>query len=825
MAMNELKRLNLLNSENSLYILEMYENYFQNTESLGKIQQFIESYLQIEDERFLQLTAVEEFHQAFELDQKKTICFLSSLARYLKNDLRFNLEYVHSDRFVKNQTILRDSIYQAFSMFSCQNRDDLELELMIKYELLVWNKGEKNYSRSLELVEEMLSICADSKSKGRTLFKPGSDIIHPLASFNNPEMYIQLQFNLIHSKLGNNLSEMRFDSIHESICFSRKQSDGKRISGKEYEEKFEESSQIMYDAASKLLDDCKINWEKGSKTQVFEEFFFLILDVLIRRYRRVENNFGSKSLIHDKKSFSKVERLIERSHLSDNVQSTSPNLEDSLSASAVRNWLSEHYITLFDSIKSSENNTRLIYNQISILRDSIGDIDENAPLAEKRKSRGKHIPAIQYFHRNDSYSDNDGNLILKEKIRHDLSNGTQGKLNRSNIYSDSVLLNMMKVVKIQNIPSGLNLEKFVEMKPFEMMKRLLQKSTGQVVEISSIDMIRENLVPMTYHSTDTKKRLDEVPELEAKLNDLDLTFNLSSYFASGYNVLQFGQKTNPRGGWKVTRSTKLNRLNVIAKGLSELRDIVYTTIPGMSKNNALKGYRENLLASESHPLLIISEKDAENMTEFDKTVYSIPFITHRVSEVVNLLAELNQYKQNLPIPFPYKKRYPILINKYASIVLLEIKRLLEFVKELNYQCGFDIENDWVETYKANLDNLMFDRKSALYDKNESPEFVRKFKGKNSAYKPLEVEREFVANLMTSDFASKKSSITGYLHSMTRILNTIICDDNERKLSKKDCVSLFEQLVCEVLGIDGKYSPSELIVGAIAGVNLARGWSH
>ena len=53
---------------------------------------------------------------------------------------------------------------------------------------------------SLELVEEMLSICADSKSKGRTLFKPRSDIIHPLASFNNPEMYIQLQFNLIHSK-------------------------------------------------------------------------------------------------------------------------------------------------------------------------------------------------------------------------------------------------------------------------------------------------------------------------------------------------------------------------------------------------------------------------------------------------------------------------------------------------------------------------------------------------------------------------------------------------------------------------------------------------
>jgi len=806
-----------------MYILEMYENYFQNTESGGKIQQFIESYVQIEDVRFLQLTAVEEFNRAFELNQKKTISFLSSLVRYLKNDLRFNMESVHSDRFVKNQRILRDSIFQAFSMFSCQNRDDLELELMIKYELLVWNKGEKNYSRSLELVEEMVSICADSKSKGRTLFKPGCDIIHPLASFNNPEMYIQLQFNLIHSKLGNNLSEMRFDSIHKSICFSRKHLDGKRISGKEYQEKFEKSSQIMYGAASKLLDDCKINWEKGFEMQVFEEFFFLILDVLIRRYRRGENNFGSKSLIHDKKLFSKVERLIERSHLSDNVQSTSSNLEDSLSSSAVRSWLSEQYTTLFDSVNSVENNTRSRYNQISILRDSIGDIDENAPLAGKRKSRGRHIPAIQYFHRDDSYNNSDGNLTLKEKIRHDLSNGNQGKLNRSNIYLDSVFLNMMKVVKIQNVPIGWNLEKLVEMKPFEMMKRLLQKSTGQVVEISSIDMIEKNKVPMTYHSTDTKKRLDEVPELETKLRDLDLTLNLSSYFASGYNVLQFEQKTNPRRPWRVTRSTKLDRLNVIAKGLSELREIIYATIP--TKSNASRGYRENLLATESHPLLIISKKDAENMTEFDKTVYAIPFITHRVSEVVNLLAELNQYKQNLPIPFPYKKRYPILINKYATIVLLEIKRLLVFIKELNYQCGFDVENDWVETYKTNLDNLMFDRKAALYGKNESSESVRKFKGKNSAYKPLEVEREFVANLMNKDFNSKKSSVTGYLHTMTSILNTIICDDNEQKLSQKDCISLFEQLVCDVFGINGKYSPNELIVGAIAGVNLARGWSR
>ena len=75
MAMNELKRLNFLNSRIACTFLKctkIIQNWI-----IGKIQQFIESYLQIEDERFLQLTAVEEFHQAFELIKKRqSVSFL-----------------------------------------------------------------------------------------------------------------------------------------------------------------------------------------------------------------------------------------------------------------------------------------------------------------------------------------------------------------------------------------------------------------------------------------------------------------------------------------------------------------------------------------------------------------------------------------------------------------------------------------------------------------------------------------------------------------------------------------------------------------------------
>ena len=149
--------------------------------------------------------------------------------------------------------------------------------------------------------------------------------------------------------------------------------------------------------------------------------------------------------------------------------------------------------------------------------------------------------------------------------------------------------------------------------------------------------------------------------------------------------------------------------------------------------------------------------------------------------------------------------------------------MLKFIEQLRYECNFDIDSDWVQKYETNLENLQSDRELALYE--AAPGSVRKFRGKNSAYKPLEVEREFVSNLMMNEFSSMESSVTGYLNSMVTILNRIMCDGIKYSDSDQDCVSIFEQLVYDVFGEDGKYSPDELIVGAIAGVNLARGWSH
>ena len=119
-----------------------------------------------------------------------------------------------------------------------------------------------------------------------------------------------------------------------------------------------------------------------------------------------------------------------------------------------------HAILTLDSLEA--------YSDIRILRDSIGDIDENAPLAERKSRRPK---VIQYFRNNESSERKVGRLSLKQKIRFDLSNDMQGKLNRANTYCDAVLLNMMKVGKnSKNSAGDLNgLKELLDPKPkFDM---------------------------------------------------------------------------------------------------------------------------------------------------------------------------------------------------------------------------------------------------------------------------------------------------------------------------------------------------------------------
>ena len=846
--MDREERLRFLLLKENTFIQEMYENYFENRESFGDIKRFIFGYFRLNDEKLLRSAALEEFRESFQSDSTTTVSFLSALGRYLKNDLNLKSDLDNSE-YIEYQKILREAVYQSFSIFSCQNQSDLELELMLDYELVVRNKEKKNYSRSLEIVKEMSSKCAHSRSEGRRLFGGKSHLIHPLNTFSGPEVYIQLQYNLIHSKMGNHLSEMKFDSINPDISFSRFSHDGFRIEGPEYERKFQNASELLYQSARQLLYKSLQQWKRNSSSQVFEQFFFLILDVLLRRYHRNENDFVKSSFIgEDIDSFSKIQTLIDRSHLSKNVQDGLPHIEDAKSAKAAKNWISKKYAELH-SILTLDNLEA--YSDIRILRDSIGDIDENAPLAERKSRRPK---VIQYFRNNESSEQKVGRLSLKQKIRFDLSDGMQGKLNRANTYCDAVLLNMMKVGKIQKIQqrdlnglkelldpeTKIRYESTSLSNDFLILRMLHQKSTGQVIKLSTPEMIRKHSVPKTHFSTHTLGEFEKLEQyrMNEKFSELEPIYHLSTYFARGYNILQFAEKKkSEKNGkakenhWTITRSTKLDRINVIAKGLSELRNIVSETIDKPSINDTTKGYREDLLASESHPLLIISQKDSgkeseESMSEFDKTVYAIPFIIHRFSEIVNALADLNQYKRNLTIPFPYKRRVPTLINKYSTLVLLELKRLQKFIKLLK-NVSFDIDQDWKERYNKSLYNLEQDRKAALYKDSFVDLNDLKFKGKNSAYKPLEIEREFVKKIMNSNHTTvhEPYPVIGYLDAMINTLDRIICDSKVNDLTDTDCISLFEQYFDDVFSLEGKYSPNELIVGTIAGVILARGWSH
>ena len=295
----------------SKLVQHMFESYFENSSS-PRIDQEIDSFIK-QNQSLTKLNAINAFRELYDeygIESKiQTICFLSALRRYLRIDLNNNSlntkKKTDANAIDERKKELRDAIIEAISMF-CQNdySGSRELTLLMKYELVVFNKEQRNYTRALQLIDEMHEICEDAK-EGERLFTYRENPIHFLLSFNDPQKYIDLQYNLIQSKLGFELEDMKFSSLHKDIDFTR---GGEK----------EKIKQKLKDEAQSLL---RLYPAKDSGTRVFEEFYLLILDVLIRRYDKSEqkqvNNDPYNSFIGDKVTkLDKIRKLLHRSHLS-----------------------------------------------------------------------------------------------------------------------------------------------------------------------------------------------------------------------------------------------------------------------------------------------------------------------------------------------------------------------------------------------------------------------------------------------------------------------------------------------------------------------------
>ena len=801
-----------------IMVQEMFESYFENKPS-NRIDEQINSFLN-KNHSLTKLNAIKVFREFFNEKPHETICFLSALRRYLRIDNDNNL--FNSKKRNQFETIdaskkeLKQAIIEAISTFGQDySYGNKELELLIKYELVVFNKEQRNYTRALQLIEEMLAICKRSKEKDCNLFE-NNNYVHFLLSFDDPQKYIELQYNLIQSKWGFELKDMKFSSLHVDIESSN---------GNEQETTLNVTH--LRKEARALLS--KLDEQAHSPTRVFEEFYLLILDVLIRRYDRESekqsNREPKNSFIGDqvKTKFKKINKLIQRSHLSffskegkNNVRGFD-RFEWFESAREVRESLVLSYQSTYNALCSySEMNEEKDSFAPLMLLNLTGDIDLNAPLAipKNRMQWG----SIHYFS-NDKIWKPSPQHELQEKIQSDMSTGIQGKINRANVFADAAFLNMMKVGKVRNsdqiVASERNekaiLRDIQNLNEFEILGMLHQKATGQTIKLSPTYDIEAWQVPETVHSKETQTKLDTFSEQEPRFERLKNVFYLSAYFARGYNVQPW---LDSKKDETITRSTKLDRLNILAKGISELHSIVEEAIPHPHYKKLNR--REDLPASESQPLLIIPQslQRKKGFSELEKTIFSIPFIVHRFSELVNALTHLNQYKNNLPIPYPYMRRFPILLNKYAALIQLEIKRMLAFIDQLEGFCNINVNKKWSEDYDEHLTKLRQERNDLKTDNG-------KYKGKASAYKPLEIERKFVEALMQKDSEWGNKPITSCLELLARTVEDVT---KKEYYLKTDTRELFNRLVRDVFDEDGDFSPNRLIVGKMVGVDLTRGWT-
>lgn len=791
-------------------VQEMFESYFENTHSV-RIDQQINSFI-IQNKPLTKLKAISTFRELLNHDDVSTICFLSALRRYLKIDSKIKSSDLVEENLSKTihdgKKELSEATIEAISML--QGYTSGFAELLMMYELVVFNKEQRNYSRALQLIDEMLPISKDPNTYKRD-FPTKHKYVHFLLSFDDPQKYIELQYNLIQSKRGFELKDMEFSSLNADIDFSNGNED--------------RNTQKMRDEGRALMSILDENPQ--SPTRVFEEFYLLILDVLIRRHapntekqsnRDPMNSFIGKNAI----KFDKIKRLLQRSHLSNFLHSGKEDisrdgyLHEARSARVVRETLSYSYKSTYNALNlSSEMGEEGEGFAPMWILGRTGDIDLNAPLAIP-KNRGQW-GGIHYFS-NDKAWTKSPHHDLQEKIQFDMSSGIQGKINFSNMLADAVFLNMMKVGKVQNSSKLTDLDvkrirrTLDNSNEFELLEMLHQKATGQTIGLSKSE------IPKTVHSKETLNKLELINEQDSRLKHLEDVFNFSTYFSRGYNVQPWSDSKDDK---KITRSTKLDRLNILAKGISELKLIVEEAIPHpfLKKIN-----RKDLPASETQPLLILPKTyQKKGFSELDKTIFSIPFIVHRFYELVSALTSLNQYKNNLPIPYPYMRRFPILVNKYAALIQLEIKRMLEFISRLEDSCYYNINKKWRDDYSEHLANLREERNNSLKEEGKED---GKYKGKASAYKPLEIERRFVEAMMLEDSEDGSKRITSYLYSLTKIIEDVPtleeCGDGYNL--KSGIEELFNNLLDQIFSEDGCFSPNKLIVGKLVGVDLTRGWS-
>ena len=603
--------------------------------------------------------------------------FLPSEYEFIKPSLDYCITNfdVRSDMFLE-PNLVGDDLLEGISKksigeLSYQESKKLASRLILAYERGMIGKFQGDFYKAQRIMETLLDVLKNNDEEIKILLSEfkikGETIDHQLFTFSSPKVYVEFQINLLKSRLG-----------QKGLKWDGNDDDGENIS--------ENMEKII--KATKELGYLHESIAQNSKDRVM-----IHIDTLMRRthYENYEEwiNTNGTNWKYELKAIKTNQKMM-------NFLKYRWDEQEDWNSRKVKRGYTNDMKELYNLIlnKNESSAAKDLFNKI-------GDISINNPLFRHsttsnfsylsfihppgKISKDKQMSdMINLFYREKNYtSDSDSNTnhtIESNKLgeltnevdqknlsrmpssrilitNHSMITNDIGKINRSNIYADCAFINSLKVEKLRR-----NSEP-IDDTPLE--DRLIIKSTGQLRKLS---LNFEN----GYHrdiQVEIKKDEDS-----GKKRDL-LGYALTNHFLNSYNWMPLFKKHKTPKRKVPTSTLKLNRINVMGKGIRELLDMISFQTSKKGKRFAeILPKRISQTIAENHPFAVISMGDVEAFEESPKKFigYLSLFAINRLGELIKLLQDVQLLTRSSDLPGPYKAKVKRLVLKYSKLIECEL---------------------------------------------------------------------------------------------------------------------------------------------------------
>ena len=643
-------------------------------------------------------------------------CFLAAVRGYgtlfWRNKRFFRDQDEKRDH--QNKEVL-DSINEMILFLDAQEWNDtsekkMAYQLILHYEKAMIEKLNKNFFSALNLVNEVIESQLDARSKHDL-----ETIPHQLFTFGKASTYAELQIYLIRSRLGKPdiFDGKKIGDIHSDMAekfHHIKRNDGWR---------FGQLSAVRYFV---YMDVLLLREFESEYTEMHDKTQRNGID-FSTMYDHISKHFADVDIVKLRsKSFGRTNKEtleIKRQHYSNLERVLGPLLSRRFLDSDSRNrkGLVKDLKTVGDLSQNNPYNPRsLDYSNLTMFWNNRVDFTEwyqaNA-YRFQREFDGSQTPffSLQVMSKSPASNINWANANADAIFMHSLRNE---KIMRSetirHLQPDSIEFEKFISKHFQN---GENTSQFFEL--------FLQKSTGQ---LEGLDFGLKANLPESF--------MQSVLEKIENSAHLQHSVEFMNHFSNSYPVYHFlseyGKNLNNLKSVGVQKTLKINRLNAIGRGMSEIESILADS------------EKERRSLAERYNLHVLPRHGEQDYTQQQLLHYKLFFVIVRIQELMVRLQECQILHARTTINVRYTRKVGSLLRKYACLLLFETIYASTTLKLISEKPDVSKLNTLLNQYKHEV-NLKRDVKGAhwMFEKllNEIAMVQRMLTNQSESHKMLD----------------------------------------------------------------------------------------